>query len=221
MRPDAPVQADLHHAAAGACGVQHRAAFVDGVAGGLLDEDMRARLERGDGLQGVPMIRRGDDDDLGLLLLQQLAVIVVGLGLVAAQIVHLLGRHFAPAFVHVAEGDDFHASAFHRLLEDILAPPTGADERGAELLPRLGSAQQIRRGGEGGSRRGGGELDELAALHGGSKAGRPAGEKRMCNLTGRPGRKAWLLKSQLGPVRPVRLSPRKKLYVSRRSSSSI
>jgi len=36
---------------------QHRATFVDGMAGGFLYEHMRASFQSGDRLQGVPVIR--------------------------------------------------------------------------------------------------------------------------------------------------------------------
>ena len=63
MRSDAAMKAHLHHAPAIARGVKHRAAFVDGVAGRLFDEHVRASLKGVDRLQRVPVIRRGDNDD--------------------------------------------------------------------------------------------------------------------------------------------------------------
>jgi hypothetical protein len=83
MRPDAAMQADLHHAAGIARRFEHRAAFIHRVPGRLLDKDVRAGLHRIDRLQRVPVIRRGDDHDLRLLLLQQFAVILVRLRRIA------------------------------------------------------------------------------------------------------------------------------------------
>ena len=85
MRPDAAMQADLHDAPGFARGFEHRAAFIDRMAGRFFDEDVRAGFERVDGVQRVPMVRRGDDDDVRLFLFEQFAVILVGLGRIAGQ----------------------------------------------------------------------------------------------------------------------------------------
>ena len=73
MRRDAAVRADLDHAAGRPGRLDHRPAFADRVADRLLDVDVGPGLHRGDRLQRVPVVGRGDDDDLGLLLVEQLA----------------------------------------------------------------------------------------------------------------------------------------------------
>jgi hypothetical protein len=162
MRPDAPVQSHLHDSPALARRPQHGTAFVHGVARGLLDEDMRTRFHGGNGLERVPMIRRGDEHDLRLLLLQQLAEVVIRLRLVAIQVGDLFSRNFAHVLMHVAQADDLDASAGDCFLENVFTPPAAADERGAEFLRRVGGADE-RSGGEHGAGEGG-LLDEPATV---------------------------------------------------------
>ena len=171
MRPDAPVQADLHGAPGGARGGDHRAALVHRVTGGFFHEHMRAGFHGINALERVPMVGRRDDHHVGLFLRQQLAVIAIRLGLVAGQIGHLLGGDLERVAIDIRERDDFRAPAGHRFLENIFAPPTRADERGAQFFSRLGGAHQ-RRGAEG-EAGGGGGMQKLAAagFHGSSMGG--------------------------------------------------
>jgi hypothetical protein len=152
----------LHHAATVAGDADHRAAFIDRVGGWFFDVDMRTSLERGDGLQRVPVVGRGNNGDFRFLLFEQLAVIFVNFGLIPAEIVHLVGGDFERVSINVAEGDDPDAIAFHRLLKYGLAPPTGADEGGAVFVVRVRAEQG--QGREGHSC-GGGRLKETAAVH--------------------------------------------------------
>jgi hypothetical protein len=142
--PDAPVQIDLNNAFAFARDAEHGPAFVHSVAGRLLDEDVRAGFHRGDGLQRMPVIRCGNQHDLGFLLFEQFAEIVVRFWRVAVQIVDLLRRDLARIAVDVAQSDHFDPSAGDSFLENILSPPAAANQRGAELLRRIGGADERR-----------------------------------------------------------------------------
>jgi hypothetical protein len=161
MRADAAMQADLDDAAAFARGFEHGAAFVDGVAGGLFDEDVRAGFDGVDGLQRVPMIGRGDDDDLWLFFFEKLLVMFVKLWRVAAEIFHLVRADLEAVAVNVAEGDDFAAAGGGGFAQNIFAPPTGADQRGFIFGWFL--AENVRRLREKYS--GGGGFEKGAAFH--------------------------------------------------------
>ena len=68
--PAAVHRAGLHDLVVGARGVRHQAAFQDGVRGRLLDVDVLAGLERPDGGERVPVVRRGDDDGVDVLVVE-------------------------------------------------------------------------------------------------------------------------------------------------------
>ena len=106
------------------------------------------------------MIRRSDLDDIGLLLLEQLAEVSVASGRVAGLVAlggRLLIRHQALA-VGVAERDDLDIVHLHQAEEVVLAVPAGTDQ----CDPALGVGGSGTHQGEGG--RGGAE--EVATVEG-------------------------------------------------------
>ena len=159
MRADAAMQSDLHHDACLPRCLHHGLAFADGVTGGLLDKHMRACLAGRDALQSVPVIRRGDDDDLRLLLGQQVAVILVGLRVVAVEAVHVVSGIRGDVLRHIAQSADLDAAGGDGLAQDVHAPPAGADQRRAILLRRIRTEDVKRRG----SKCGGTGREEMAA----------------------------------------------------------
>jgi hypothetical protein len=134
---DAAVQADLDTAVGRAGGFDHGAALAHGMASGFLDVDVRAGVECGDRRQRVPMIRGCDDDDFGLVLLQQFAVILERLGLAAGEVLNLIRGDFQRRGVDVAQRRDI-AAVRDGFLKDVLAPPAAANQRGAVLPARVG-----------------------------------------------------------------------------------
>lgn len=132
VRRRAAVGADLHDASGRARGVEHRATLADRVADRFLDKDVGAGLDRRDHGQRVPMVGRGDDDDLRLLLREQLAVIAMLTGLVGGDLRDAFARGRDLAGIDVAEPDDLAGAAGDGLAEDVASPPAAADERGAE-----------------------------------------------------------------------------------------
>ena len=77
VRRAAPLRADLHDALVLARGGEHRLAFDDIDADGLLAVDIRAGFDRRDHVQRVPVIGRADQHDVEIFLLQHLAIIAV------------------------------------------------------------------------------------------------------------------------------------------------
>ena len=110
VRADAAVESDLDRASGILGGADHGTAFIDRVGGGFLDEDVGTGLEGGDGLEGVPVVRGGDDGDVRFFLVEEIAVVAVlfrGRIRDRLDIVRGLGEL---AGIHVAEGDAFRAS---------------------------------------------------------------------------------------------------------------
>jgi hypothetical protein len=161
MRPDPPVQAHLHGALGGAGGVQHRPALADRVPGRLLDEDVRARLQRRDGDQRVPVVRGGNDDDFGFFLVEQLAEVLVLVRLVAGFVLDVLGGGLQDISIHVAQSDHFGLACRDGFVEDVVAPPAATDQGGAILSP-CGGAQD---GGSGQAGHGGGQESTAGQGH--------------------------------------------------------
>ena len=83
MRPDSSVEANLHGFPGLGGRVEHGPAFLDSMAGGFFHEHMRVRLHGCNCLQGMPVIGGGNDDDLRFFLLEEFAIILVGLWLCA------------------------------------------------------------------------------------------------------------------------------------------
>ena len=133
------MSADLHDAVGVACGFYHRDAFKDRVADRLFDIHVGSGFDGGDHNQGVPMIRRGNDDDLRLLLVEQLTVIAIVLELIAGQLAHLLSGQVELVLIDVAHCDEFALIGAQRFAQDVLSPPAATDECSSVLLATLGS----------------------------------------------------------------------------------
>jgi hypothetical protein len=79
----------------------------------------------------VPVIGRGDDDDVGLFFFEEFAVIFVSLRRIAVPAVDLVSGNLKAVAVHVADGDDLAALGRGGFFQNIFAPPTATDERSA------------------------------------------------------------------------------------------
>jgi len=112
----------------------------------LLDIDVGPGLHGGDRLQWVPMVGRGDDDDLRLLLLQEFAEVAVFLGRCAGELFDLGRSGVQLALVHVAQRDDLGPAGLDRLAEDVHPPPARADQGRFVDLVLVGTEHS--RGGE-------------------------------------------------------------------------
>ena len=103
VRAAAPLRAHLHHALVAPRGGGHPAALLDEQRHGLFDVDVLARGAGHDGLQGVPVIRRGDDDGVDAHVVQHLPEVGVAFGRGAA-----IGlRPLDARLVDVADGRQF------------------------------------------------------------------------------------------------------------------
>ena len=69
-RPAAIHRADLHDLVVARRRLDHLAAFPHGVRRGLLDVDVLAGLQRPDGGERVPVVGRGDDDGVDVLVVE-------------------------------------------------------------------------------------------------------------------------------------------------------
>ena len=78
VRRAAALRADLHDALVLARGGEHRLAFDDIDADRLLHPDVQPGPHRRDHRQRVPVVRRGDQDDVEILLAEHLAIVAVG-----------------------------------------------------------------------------------------------------------------------------------------------
>src|SRR5262249_7974807 len=81
-------------------------AFADVVADRLLNVDILAGLQRPDGGQGVPVIGRGDRDDVNVLVFDYPAQVLLELGRHALGLLDLLDRVLGKSGVAVAHGGD-------------------------------------------------------------------------------------------------------------------
>ena len=107
-RPAAVHRADLDDLVVASRGLDHPAPLGDRVRGRLLDVHVLARLERPDGGERVPVIRRGDDDAVDVLVIEHAAEILLesrteGRDICERLVVDPLGREVG---VDVAEGLD-------------------------------------------------------------------------------------------------------------------
>jgi hypothetical protein len=76
----------------------------------LFHEDVRSRLQRGDRRQRVPMVGSGDNHHLRLVLIEQFAEILERPGLIAGQVLDLVGRHLERRRIDVAQRGDLATS---------------------------------------------------------------------------------------------------------------
>src|SRR5258708_7921055 len=151
-------------------GLHHGLAFIDGVADGFFDVDVRAGFDGVEGRHGMPVVGCGYDRDIGALLAKHLAVI-----LIAARLVRGEFRYLGSSLVHlvgvgIGERDGGTVAGRKSFAQDVHSPPAGADEGGPILLTWL-------RGEQGSGREGG--LEKDAAIHSRvSYRKRKAGEER-------------------------------------------
>src|SRR6056297_4355437 len=103
MRSDAAMKTDLNGSVVGAGGAQHRTAFTDRVARWLFDKDVCPFFDRGDGVECMPMIGRGDDRDVDFDLVQQLAEICKRLRFVSGQIGDFFSSNFQFVLINVTK----------------------------------------------------------------------------------------------------------------------
>ena len=159
--------ADLHDPLVLASGGEHRLAFADVDADRLLDINVGPALDGRDHRQGVPVVGRGDQDEVKVFAAEHLAVV----GEQRRRLLRLLprgdqlGRVGEHRLVHVAERDDLDGRDLDQAEEVGLAVPARADQSHA---PRLAVVELCAlaegRGRQGQARRAG--LDELASIHG-------------------------------------------------------
>ena len=167
MRRAFALRADLDYALVPARGVEHGFALAHVPADRFLAIDIRARFHRGDGVQRVPMVRRADQHDVEVLLLEHLAVIAVSarlfFGLLAlAGDLDGLGQH---VFVRIADRDDLDRRDLNEPPQIALAVPAGADQPHALGFFSGEGGRHIT--GRGHGENGGGSLsEELATVHG-------------------------------------------------------
>ena len=172
---DAVAAADLRARLANLIGVpghlDHAPAFADIVADGLFDIDVLAGLHRPDGGQSVPMVGRGDADDMDGFVVHD-----------AAQVLHIArraslglgGRCVAGPMtsgIGVANMGDDAVVAAREARDMIHAAAAHADDRHVE--PAIGAAVRRRRriGGsvsrgaqKAGARQSGGTLEKITAM---------------------------------------------------------
>ena len=128
MRSALALGADLHDALVLARGGEDGFALEDIHADGLLQIDIRAGFNGGDGLQRVPMVGRADEDDIELVFLEHLAVVAVGARRLLRFLplggnLHRAGQHL---LVRIAKRDDLDGRHLQEAPEIALAIPTGS-----------------------------------------------------------------------------------------------
>src|SRR5262249_49714075 len=133
-RARALVAAGLHHPLELRRRLAHRPALADGVGQRLLAIDVQPRLAGGDGGQGVPVVRGGDDDRVEPLVADQVTEVLVGGALLAAALLgELLGGAQVP-LVHVADGDDLDVLLAGEAAEQAAALAAGADDADGDAV---------------------------------------------------------------------------------------
>ena len=146
VRRAAPLGADLDDAAQLACGLQHGLAFDHVDADRLLQVEVGPGLHGGDRGKRVPVVGRGDQNDVEILLRQHLAVVAIGArrflrSLARGHDLGGLGQHLA---IDVAQRDDLDRLDLDQPQEVALAVPAAADQsnpaRGGPSAPdRMGA----------------------------------------------------------------------------------
>ncbi len=164
----AALRADLHDPPGAPRGGEHRLPLDDVDADRLLHINIRARLDRGDHRQGVPMIRRGDEHNVEVFLLEHLAIVGIGARLLLRDLpsgdhVRGVGEHL---LIDVAQRNDLDRRDLDQAKQISLAIPPAADEPD----PRRFLIDKLRgkpaRGGERQPR--GARVNELSTIHGGA-----------------------------------------------------
>ncbi len=147
---------------------QHGLALGHVDADRLLDINIGARLDGRDHRQGVPVVGRGDQDDVQVLLLEHLAVVGEGArsllrGLPVGDDVGGLGQHL---LVDVAQRDDLDRRDLDQPEQVRLAVPAAADQSHALGFPAGRAEGSPRRSCEREARGRRAGLKELATIHG-------------------------------------------------------
>ena len=130
MRRALALRADLHDTPVLAGGVEHGVALAHVPADRFLAIHVGAGLHRGDRVQRVPMVRRTDQHNVEVLLLEHLAVVRVGSWLFLrflplAGDLHRAREHL---LVHVANRDDLDRRDLDQPPKVALSIPPGADQ---------------------------------------------------------------------------------------------
>ena len=122
-------------------GVDEGERLVDVVGERLFTIDVFASIQCSDGDEGVPMVRRGDDDGVDVLALQQLAEVGIGFTTFEAGIFVLaiaffdsLFGEFSAVGIDVADGHDLDFFAAQEAAEVTAVHFTHADESECEAL---------------------------------------------------------------------------------------
>ena len=167
VRRAAALGTDLHDAAMLPRGGHHGLAFDDIDADRLLHVNIGPGLDRGDHRQRVPVVRRGHEHDVEILLGEHLAIVAIGarllLGLLPGR--HHVGGLAQHVLIDIAERHDVDRRNLNQPKEVTLAVPTAADQADALLLLRGDGAG--RASGQGRVRQSGSaRLEERATMHG-------------------------------------------------------
>ena len=127
----ASLSADLNDPAVLAGRRDHGLSFDNVDRDRLLHVYVGAGLHGLDRRQAMPVVRRGDLDDVGLLLLEQFAIVAVGPRRLAGLVPFGsgLGVGGQALAVGIAERDDLDVFNLHQAEEVVLAVPARADER--------------------------------------------------------------------------------------------
>ncbi len=165
--------ARLEHPVVAAHGVHHRARLGDRQRQRLLAIDVLLRVGRGDHVQRVPVIRRGDDHGVNVLAREQIAEILVLraslertlVRLFAVVILHQFFGVLTARGIHIAHGHHLRFLAVQEPIEQAAilfahADETERDPVAGTLGGRPGEARTDQRRGE---RQRGGGFEELAA----------------------------------------------------------
>ena len=142
----------------------HAFGVVDGERHGLFLIDVLASRDGGGEVLGMEVLRCGDEDGVDVAVVEQAAVVEVGLG---------AGRDsldvFQAAGIDVGGADAFHVLAGEGLLKDLGAAGAGTDDAEADTLAGAEGIAGRQRAGQ----TGGDVAEEIAArLHGDGLLGR-------------------------------------------------
>ena len=164
----AGLRAGLHDAVELARHFDDPASLPHVVRDRLLDINIFAGLHGPDGAERVPVVRRGEADDINVLVLQQLADVGVSFDLLP-QVPVFLDLPVKNGLVHVAQRD--HAGAFDlaQALDVVHAASAKPDDGKADVVVRAGGVR-----GDGGL---GFALRSVVGAQGGEEAQGGCGEK--------------------------------------------
>ena len=161
----APLRTHLHDAVVLLRGGHHRATLGNRLGQGLFDIDILARLAGHHGGDRMPVIRRGDEDDINVLPIQHAAEILYRIGLFPSGRRTNLQTLRGHGFIHVGDNHTVHFRIAEETLQVAAAHAAGTDEPKADFVVGAGFARADRtdeRPGEGGRANGEcGVADEL------------------------------------------------------------